>query len=154
VARSPESSAHYRTAADAFASASRVVPCNSDYIFREAKAAAGAGDFARAQARLGDAKRINPLLIDAYLLDANLQLAGPHPDTSAVRGDFEMVVKLNPNDVPLRVEYARALDQLSLHDEAKAQYKAALAANAALPIGEPKRLTDEQVARLKTQAGL
>jgi tetratricopeptide (TPR) repeat protein len=149
VDRSPASTGHYRNAADAFASASSLVPYNSDYVFREAKAAAGAGDFARAQARLVDAKRINPLLIDAYLLDASLQLAGPHPDAAAVRSDYQMVVKLNPNDVPLRVQYARALDQFGFHDEAKAQYKAALAANAALPVGEPKRLADEQVSQLK-----
>jgi O-antigen ligase len=148
--RSPESAMHYAKAADDFAAAFALVPYNSDYLFREAKSAAGAGDFPRAEARLAEAKRINPLLIDSYLLDANLQLAGPHPDAAAVRADFQMIVKLNPNDVPLHLQYAQALDRFGLQHEAKMQYQAALNANAALPIGEPKRLTDEQVHEIKT----
>jgi O-antigen ligase len=149
VDRSPESAMHYRNGADEFASASSLVPYNSDYVFRQAKAAAGAGDFPRSEVKLADVKRINPLLIDAYLLDANLQLAGSKPDAAAVRADFLAVVKLNPNDVPSHIQFARALDRFGLHTEAKAQYQAALDANAALPIGEPKRLTDEQVSQLK-----
>jgi O-antigen ligase len=146
---SPAVALHYRKAADAYGEAAGFVPFNSDYIFREAKAAAIGGDFDRARAKLAETKRVNPLLIDAYLLEANLLLSMPNPDVATVRSDFERIVQLNPNDVSLRMQFGDAMLRLGETDLARQQYQSALKANDALPIGEPKRLSDEQVKQLK-----
>jgi hypothetical protein len=94
---------------------------------------------------------MNPLLIDGYLLDANLRLHGEHPDIAAVRNDFETILKLNPNDVSFHIQFANALTRFGMQNEAGMQYRAALAANDALPIGEPRRLTAAQVADLQSK---
>ena len=41
--------------------------------------------------------------------------------------DFEKVMELNPNEVSLRLEYARSLEMLHLFSEARRQFKLALA---------------------------
>lgn len=150
--RSPESTAHFRNAADALANASSLVPYNADYIFREAQAVLNIGQLERGRALLAAARQVNPLMIDAYLLDANLQLATPHPDVAAIRADFQRIVELNPNDVSLHRQFGQALDRFGLHSEARQQYRKALEANAALPVGEPKRLSEGQVAELERKS--
>ncbi len=142
---------HFKDARDAYAAACALVPYNADYLYKHAEAAIRCGDLQLASTGLADARRVNPLMIDAYLLDANLQLQQPAPDVSAVRSDFQTVVRLNPNDVSLHVQFGRALDRFGLHAEAQAQFQAALNADAALPPGEPKRLSVDQVQELKKQ---
>ncbi len=151
--QSPETAMHFRKAADAYADAAGLVKFNADYIFREAKAAAGYGDFDRARTLLADARRVNPLLIDAFLLDANLLLSRANPDVAAVTSDFDRVMQLNPNDVSLRMQFGDAMTRLGQTELARQQYRAALKANDALPIGEPKRLSDEAVAQLRKKIG-
>jgi hypothetical protein len=148
---SAEAAMHYRKAANAYAEAAGLVPCNSDYIFREAKAAAIGGDFERAGRRIADVRKSNPRLIDAYLLEANLQLSRKNPDAGIVRTDFEQAVKLNPNDVSIRIQFGDAMLRLGQTELARQEYDAALKANQALPIGEPKRLSDEQVKQLQAK---
>ena len=97
-------------------------------------------------------KQINPRQIDAYLLDANVQLAAPSPDQAAVRADFDTVLGLNPNDVSIHIQYAHALDRFGADSDARRQYKLALDTDAALPIGEPRRLPADQVSQLRAEA--
>jgi tetratricopeptide (TPR) repeat protein len=147
---SVEEARHYAQAARLLAAAAATIPYNPEYTFRQAKALLGAGDLAGAESLVQRAKKINPLYIDAYLLDANLQLkAEPKPDANRVRSDFDTIIRLNPNDVPFHVQYAQALDRFGDHRAAARQYDLAIGANAALPVGEPRRLTPEQLADLR-----
>jgi O-antigen ligase len=143
---------HFREAATDFANASGLVPFNADYVFEQARTTAAIGDFAAAHNLLANAERLNPLRIDAYRLDAQLELESPHPNVAAVRTDFDTVIRLNPNDVSLHEQYAEALDHFGLHEQARVQYQAALDADDALPIGEPKRLSPDEVEQLKNKA--
>jgi tetratricopeptide (TPR) repeat protein len=147
-----EITSHFRRAADALATASQLVPYNEDYFFRQAQACLSFGDLDQAKVLIAHAKQINPMLVDPYLLDANVELSQPNPDPAAVRADFNKILQLNPNDVSLRVQYGNALERFGLLPEAREQYRLALNANDALPIGEPKRLPPEDVEKLRAKS--
>ena len=140
-----------RRAADGYAAAAALVPYDADLLDRAARAAAYGGDVARARSLVADAVVADPLLIDAHLLDAALR---PPGDAAGIRAAFDAAVALNPNDRDIRLQYGAALDRLGDRTAAAAQYRAALAADAALPIGEPRRFGAEQLARVRAQAGL
>jgi tetratricopeptide (TPR) repeat protein len=154
IARSAESAAHFQRAADDLAIAARLVPFNADYVFRQAQACIGTGDLTQAAALLNRVKQMDPMQLDGYLLDANLQLSQPHPNAKTVCDDFSAVTKLNPNDVPLHMQFGDALQRFGMTADAREQYKLALNANAALPEGEPKRLSPEETEILRKKAGI
>jgi tetratricopeptide (TPR) repeat protein len=152
VSQNSAAISHFRQAADAFGAASLIVPYNSDYVYRQAETCLRFGDLEDATALIARAKQVNPLQPDAYLLEANLQLSRSNPDPGVVKGDFDVLLRLNPNDVSLHMQYGDALERLGLQAEACEQYTLALSADAALPSGEPKRLTPQQVADLQAKA--
>ncbi len=65
--------------------------------------------------------------------------------------DFDQVMELNPNEVSLRLDYARGLKLLDLLPEAKKQFKLALDYNDQLDKAEPKRLTLQQQAEIQEE---
>ena len=91
----------------------------------------------------------NPSFLGAYHLRGIfwLQLGEPQQ----MIADFEKVMELNPNEVSLRLEYARGLEMLHLFPEAKRQLKLALAYNDLLDKGEPKRLSTEQAEKIEQE---
>ena len=97
------------------------------------------------------AQQLNPRLIDAYLLQANLELRTPNPRAAVVRSDFDTTLQLDPNDVSLHTQYGDALERLGQPVDAAAQFEQALACNAALPPGEPKRMSPEQLSDLQSR---
>jgi len=143
--------AQYAIAADRFHSALENVPYNADYAFRCAKAKMGAGDFAEGEKMIIATQQLNPRLIDAYLLQANLELRTANPRAAVVCSDFDTALQLDPNDVSMHTQYGDALDRLRLPVDAVAQYQLALSCNAALPPGEPKRLSPQQLADLQAR---
>jgi cytochrome c-type biogenesis protein CcmH/NrfG len=145
---------HYAIAAELFHNALENVPYNADYALRCAEARLGAGDFTNAQTMILTAQQLNPRLIDAYLLQANVELQKPNPSPSIIRSDFEKVLQLDPNDVSIHTQYGDALDRLGLSTAAAAQYQQALACNAALPPDEPKRISPQQIADLQAKIRL
>jgi tetratricopeptide (TPR) repeat protein len=151
VPQTGESDAHFRHAAQNLETASQLVPYNSDYLFRQAEANLRIGQVDKAESLIAQAKLIDPMKPDAYLLDANVQLSGPNPNPAVVRSDFATLLKLNPNDVSLHIQYGDALQHLGLTSEAREQYRQALSANDALPAEEPKRLPTSQVADLQAK---
>ncbi len=146
-----EVAAAYRRAIDGYADAAAAVPYDADVLAQAGRWAAAIGDPARSRQFVADALRANPRLIEAHQRDAELRLAVG--DGPGVRAAYDAAVRLNPNDVPIRLQYAAALDKLHDRSAAAAQYRAALAADAALPVGEPKRLKPERVAELQKLAG-
>ena len=143
--------AGYRRAAAGYEAAARLVPYDADLLARAARAAAMGGDLPGAARLVAEAERADPRLIDARLLDADLRRSGG--EVAGTRSAFEAAVRLNPNDVSIRLRYADAMDHLGDHATAAAQYRAALAADAALPAGEPRRLSAERLAAVQARAG-
>jgi hypothetical protein len=138
--------AHWQQAAADYQAALSAVPYNADYAMRAARASAGAGDTAEAQRLVAVAQRVNPMLIDADLMQANLQLASAAPNASVICADFERSLQRNPNDASLHLQYAQALERLGRFAGAAEQMRQALWRNDQLPAGEPRRLSAEQVA--------
>jgi tetratricopeptide (TPR) repeat protein len=147
--RSRESAAAFAAAGRQLGNAASIVPYNAEYLLRKAKALWSSGQAAAAQSAIAQAKAINPLYIDAYYLDANLQLNTTAPDESRVRSDFETILRLNPNDASMHQQYGETLDRFGLRGEARDQYQLAIKCNAALPQGEPRRLSIEQLTDLQ-----
>jgi O-antigen ligase len=152
---------HCEQAGAQYDDAYRLMPLNADYAFRAGRAL----QFALGPpAPLTDAKQIdlaerlqkliqtnydlaierNPAFGTAYRFRAILWLQTSHP--LEMINDFEKVMELNPNEVSLRLEYARDLEKFQLWSKARDQLKLALAYNDKLdPPPEPKRLSQEQV---------
>jgi hypothetical protein len=151
ISQESDAYSHFHQAANALAAAARLVPYNSDYPFRQAELCLRMNDIPQAQSLITQARQINPRLIDSYLLDANLQLSLPAPNLQLVQTDFDQILQLNPNDVSLHLQYAKALEHLGLTNQARVQYSQALKANAALPPDEPKRLPPDQVAQVQAK---
>jgi hypothetical protein len=147
--RPADVAAAYRRATDGYAAASALVPYDADLLARAARAAAYGGDGARARLLVAEAERVDPRLIDARLLDADLR---PPGDGAGTRAAYDAAVALNPNDRDIRLRYAQALDRLGDRSAAAAQYRAALAADAALPVGEPRRFKPQQLAQYQALA--
>jgi len=85
----------------------------------------------------------NPKAVSPYLWRASFALMMHDPDQ--VIHDFDQALELNPNEVSIRLDYARALKSLRKPAEAKEQLRKALWFNDQLDRAEPKRLSDEQV---------
>ena len=121
------------------------VPYNAEYAERAAGAELQAGRGELARPLLDRAVALDPMRVSAYLLRAQVEMAGPSPSADRVAADFDRILAINPNDVTLRLQYAAALDRLDRRAEALKQYRAALAANNALGPDEPRRLSATQL---------
>lgn len=117
---------------------------NSDYASRSARAYASVenseGDF---RMMVALAQRANPLDPEPRLLEARYYRGhGTALDNSEkIRSNYERVLKLDPNNVGIRLEFADFLTQVIERGEAAKQYKLALEMDDKLPKEESKRLT-------------
>jgi Tfp pilus assembly protein PilF len=104
---------------------------------------------ARALSLLAQAIAANPLEPSNYLLRARYNLQQhTMTDPSLVRGDFEQALRLNPNDIRVRLEYAAALERFGDRAAATAEYQRALWDNAAViqhRPDEPKQLSKQEI---------
>jgi O-antigen ligase len=144
--------AAYRRASAGYAAAADLVPYDAQLWSRAAETAYLGGDRRDAQQWVSRAIDTDPRLIQARLLDGRLR--STTGDGTGLRAAYDAAVRLDPDDVPIHLEYADALDHLGDHRAAAAQYRAALAANDALPKGEPRRLSADDVATYRSRAGL
>ena len=142
--------AAWRRASAGYAEAAAAVPYDGEAWARAARAAATGGDLPRARSLAATAAAVDPRLVEAWLLSADLALAAG--DRPAARAAFDAAVALVPRDVPTRLHYADALDRMGDRSAAAAQYRAALSADAALPAGEPRRLSPDRVADVRRRA--
>jgi tetratricopeptide (TPR) repeat protein len=91
----------------------------------------------------------NPKAVSPYLWRASFALMMHDPDQ--VIHDFEQALDLNPNEVSIRLDFARALESLRKPAEAKEQLRKALWFNDQLDRAEPKRLSEEQVTAINKE---
>jgi len=136
-------------ASTAYDRATDWVPYNSDYPFRSARALL----FARSDAqpvldRLSRAVSTNPSGIDAHLMRAQFNANLNNPD-AAVR-DYGDALRLNPNDVSMRLRYAETLAAFGKRTEAVEQVRTALKYDDLLDPAEPKRLDVAHKAKLRS----
>jgi O-antigen ligase len=145
-----------------------LVPWNADYAFRAARSIhLGVGPPVPMADAKADTKMIdrvakfrneilswydvaiseNPSMLPAYHMRAIFELQAMQP--KAMVDDFDKVLELNPNEVSLRLEYARDLDALDMPAAALEQFELALKFNDQLDPDEPKRLTPDELSKTK-----
>ncbi|MGD0542210.1 MAG: hypothetical protein ABSB33_11890, partial [Tepidisphaeraceae bacterium] len=90
-----------------------------------------------------------PALLAAYHLRAIFWLQMNNPE--GMIADFDKVMELDPNEVSLRLEYARDLEMFHLLPQARKQFNLALAYNDQLDPAEPKRLSQQEVAAIQKE---
>jgi O-antigen ligase len=123
---------------------------NGDYAMKLAVARAYASDPpAQVIDALDAAIAADPTYIKAYLTRAQFLMQFPSPSIQKVKQDYQTAIQLNPNDVDVRTEYAKALEHLGFPHEAADAYAAALNKNDGLSADEPKRLSPQQVQALR-----
>jgi O-antigen ligase len=145
-----------------------IVPWNADYAFRAARALhfTVGPPVPMADPRMIDrviklrsqilswydvAISENPSMLAAYHMRAIFELQAM--EAKAMVADFDKVMELNPNEVSLRLEYARDLRALEMPSEAKEQFELALKYNDQLDQGEPKRLTADEIQKIRDEIG-
>jgi O-antigen ligase len=123
---------------------------NADYAYRAARAAAQSSPPQHWQPLMELAILENPKDGAGWRGDAAAELLKLQPDGARVRRDYDAAVRLDPNNVQLRLEYAAILAE-KLHDDtaALAQYEAALRYNDLLNADEKKRLSAEELEKVR-----
>jgi len=156
-------SGQFQPASDQYGYAYDIQPLNADYAYRAGRAlhfSVGPPVPLTDPSQLDHAIRSkreivawysiaiskDPSLLAAYHLRAIFWLQMNDPEEMAA--DFDKVMELNPNDVSLRLEYARDLEMFHLQPQARKQFKLALAYNEQLDKAEPKRLSEKEVAAI------
>jgi len=132
-------------------------PINADYAYRAARAAIfveqmqGRSMANEVRNALAMALESNPMSVEYRLTWANYELSRPNPDLERAAKFFAEAVVLNPNDVSIRTDYAELLARSGKPNRAVEQYREALRLNDLLDPNEPKRLTDVEINKIKTQ---
>ncbi len=126
---------------------------NADYALRAARFLQGtpaANDVIALLTQAVDADRSST---QAWLDLARFRRAIAQTLPNGGRDDINIaysnVVKLNPSDAAIGVEYADWLDQAGLRDQAAVHYRTALDANAKMDPGEPRRLPRDRVTQIE-----
>ena len=138
----------FRQAVSDYRRALETVDYNADYAFRAARAALlepPPGNTPAAIALLDAAISLDPNRPQFWLHRANARLRSPTPDAAAVRSDYEQALRLDPNNVDARLEYAGVLERIGDRAAAAEQYRQALRYNDLLSPDEPKRLPPDRL---------
>ncbi len=135
----------YSLASEHYEAAFGIAPAkNGDYALRAARAmmylpsADGKTRVYLAFAIAADPQ--NPL---GYLTRGRYNLARHPEDQSDIRSDFEEALRLNPNDIDTRIEFAKVLEGFRDRPAAAQQYRDALQTNDGFDLTEPKRLSED-----------
>ncbi|MEO6434757.1 MAG: O-antigen ligase family protein [Tepidisphaeraceae bacterium] len=139
-------------AAGMLENAYKIVPWNADYAFRSARALMLAGTPPpRIKAMLDVAIATDRTNVMYLQTRAEYEMRLPMPDAPAALADFERALKLDPNNVPTRLDYAAALAKFNQPPAAVAQFRESLRRNDLLDATEPERLTRERIGEIEKQ---
>ncbi|MDB5289912.1 MAG: lipid core-O-antigen ligase-like enyme [Phycisphaerales bacterium] len=133
------------------------VPFNADYAARAARMMIGArierSDPMRVRRMLDAAVAADGSSVSNLTIRAQFELSPEIHDSAAARRDYERALALDPNNVRLRLDYARQLQSMAaspatndLADEALREYRLAVELNSQLSSVEPKRLSPAELA--------
>ncbi len=140
------------SAATLYLSAYHRMPLNADYAFRSAQAMRVARETPeRVKATLDTAIGRNPRDAGYHLTRAAIE--SEQGDLESAKADFEKSIPLDPNNIGIRLDYAKILEALNDRPGAAEQYKIALEKNSQLHPDEPKRLSPRQVDQIKMMIG-
>jgi len=138
---------------EAFGRALSAVPYNADYAFRAARALLFADDPRRRSDRifalLDRAIATDPDRADYWISRANAEGLRQVPDPVRLRSGYDAALRLDPNNVQVRLDYATMLRRLGDTAAARQQYSEALRYDDLLSPDEPKRLPPEKVAEVR-----
>lgn len=141
-------------AAEQMTQASRQLPWNADYASRAARLLIAAGgadhDAAKIEKLLDAAVHADPSSAEDWVLRAQFESAAT-PNADAARADYERALTLDPNNVRLRLEFARALKRQAKSNPARGgqallEFDRALDMNNQLAPLEVKRLSPQEMA--------
>jgi hypothetical protein len=93
---------------------------------------------------LAHAIQADPMQPGSYLLRARFLLQRHKEQQQQIRDDFTQALRIDPNNVAVRIEFARVLEGFGDVAAAKQQYQRALEVNDKLDPAEPKRLSPVQ----------
>jgi len=99
---------------------------------------------------LNQAIAANPASVSPWLQLARLGRQTNDAPNRVIQ-NYSAVIARNPNDPTLRLEFGDYLEQIGQHAQAVEQYKAGLAANAAMHKDEPRRLPANRVAEIEAR---
>ena len=129
-----------------FDAAYRTIPWNADYPSRSARALMLAGaPPEKVKAMLDLAIATDPATVSYLQSRAAYEMRLPSPDAEAVKRDYQKLLKLDPNNIAARIEFAEMLVKLGDPTGAAEQYREALRLNELLDPTEPERLTPQRV---------
>jgi O-antigen ligase len=132
-----------------YAAAAQTVPYNADYAMRQANALVIAtADPAQVSAALDAATMGDPHMTGPHLLRARYLRRMTPSDRDTIVNSYEAALRLNPNDVAIRIEYGDYLREIGRNAGAAEEYAKALAYNDQFPPDEPKRLSPQRVGEL------
>lgn len=146
----PLDPAHVARAVHDLIDAWRLVPYNADYAFRAEQAELlerGREESMTGRQLLDAAIAADPRKVRYLNARAMFERSTLHNDR-AVR-DYEQILRLDPDNLELRLQFAGLLDQIGRHAEAADQYKALLQFNDALAKDEIRRLPDKLVETIR-----
>jgi len=118
------SSGDYETAAVLYRQAFEANPRSTDALVGLGRSYAGMGQYSRGEQALVQATSRKPSDPDVLLELARVQLAGGKPQ--AALANLDKAVARAPRNLPVVTARGIALDRLSRHKEAQAQYRAGL----------------------------
>lgn len=139
---------HYRLAFE-------ILPINSDYAYRAARAwLYSRSGIWEIRSMYEGAIKSNPKFILALLEFARFELTLPPTGETAGQPtkaieNYQRVIALNPTDIPIRLEYAATLEKRGRLEEARQEIQTALKYNDQLDPTEPKRLQPGQLEQVK-----
>jgi tetratricopeptide (TPR) repeat protein len=138
----------FEQAIRAYQDAAATVPYNGEYPYRimqMLRLGTGTGSASLARGALDSAIRANPLGAGYYASRAELEARQPRPDVDRVRFDYGQSLALDPENVEIRLDYARTLAALHLPAQAREQYEKALWYNDQLAPDEIERLSPDRL---------
>ena len=141
------------SARDSFIKAFRLVPFNGDYAFRAEQAALldGNADAGALRALLDEAIAADPRRI--RYLNARAGLQAMSGELLRAATDYEQILRLDPHNLDLRLQYAAVLERLGRRDQAIENYQKVLEYNAQLAPDEIRRLSPRQVDEIRAKIG-
>lgn len=141
-----------KNAAATYRKAFNIVPYNSDYAYRWARASnAAAADPAEFRAAIDAGINADPRPVKLQLLKSRYEWARQPPDRERMLGGYKEALARSPMDVLTRLEYAEALKRFNEFAEAAQQLEQALWYDDQLPPAEMERLSPQRVSELREQ---
>ncbi len=120
---------------------------NADFAYR----AAIISPPKRVQEHLAEAIRQNPMEPMYYVTLARAELRNSPPDGDVVRRGYDAALRINPNDVRMHLEYARALAGFGDTPGAYAHFQEAKRYNQLLNSDEAKRLRPDELEQIEAE---